>query len=125
MAQRIVEREPESARSRPRSPGRWAFVVVLLAVLVVATAFVVGIMGLTADPVKSQNPDGTATLHGAFEPYSCNASSCDGYIQAGARSVFVQFPAHCRPPARGSTINVRGRPAPDLGKAAYRATACA
>jgi len=99
--------------------------VVVLAVLAVLIAFVVGVVGLTGDPVKSHNADGTATLQGAFEPYQCGASSCNGYVQAGARSVFVQFPPRCAEPPRGGTITVTARPAPDLGKGSYRASACA
>ena len=109
---------------RSRRPA-WALPVVVIAILAVIAAFVVGFTGLFATPVQSVNSDGTTTLHGTFEPYQCSAVSCDGYIQAGARSVFVQFPPHCPPPVRGSTITVVGRPAPDLGNAAYRATGCA
>jgi hypothetical protein len=68
--------------------------------------------------------DGTTTLSGTFEPYICNTTSCDGYISAGARSVFVVFPKHCPQPERGGTITVDGVPAPDLGSASYRASAC-
>jgi hypothetical protein len=103
----------------------WALAIVVVGVAAVAVALVVGISGLTADPVKSHNTDGTTTLQGSFEPYQCSAALCNGYVQAGARSVFVQFPARCPEPARGSTITVTGRPAPDLGSAAYRATTCA
>jgi hypothetical protein len=98
--------------------------VVIIAVLAIAAALIVGITGLLADPLRSVNADGTSTLQGTFEPYQCDRSSCDGYVQAGARSVFVQFPRGCAP-ARGSRITVVARPAPDLGKASYRATACA
>jgi hypothetical protein len=108
----------------PRRRPVWALPVVIIAALAVAAALIVGVSGLFANPVQSVNSNGIATLHGTFEPYQCGAESCDGYIQAGARSVFVQFPAHCAPPARGSTITVTGRPAPDLGNAAYRATSC-
>ena len=107
----------------PRRPA-WALAVVIVALAAVAAAFVVGILGLTADPVKSHNADGTTTLQGSFEPYKCSTSSCNGYVQAGARSVFVQFPSGCPEPARASTITVMARPAPDLGKGSYRATAC-
>ncbi|MBV8301605.1 MAG: hypothetical protein JOY68_06755 [Candidatus Dormibacteraeota bacterium] len=103
----------------------WALALVILAAVAVAIAFVVGFSGLLANPVQSVNNDGTTTLHGTFEPYQCSAASCDGYIQAGARSVFVQFPQSCPEPARGATITVKGRPAPDLGSGSYRATSCA
>jgi hypothetical protein len=99
--------------------------VVVVAVIVVAVLFVVGITGLLANPVKATHADGTSTLSGTFEPYLCSSTSCDGYISAGARSVFVVFPRDCAPPERGATITVTGKPAPDLGNASYRATACA
>lgn len=100
-------------------------IAVPVAIIVIAIAFVVGFMGLFANPVKSVNANGTSTLQGTFEPYQCNASTCDGYVQAGARSVFVQFPKGCAPPTRGSEITVDARPAPDLGNGSYRATRCA
>ncbi len=118
-----TEAGPDPA-PRSRRPA-WGIPVVIVALVVVAVLLVVGVMGLFANPVKSVNADGTTTLSGSFEPYQCNATACDGYIQAGARSVFVAFPRDCAPPARDSTITVRGRPAPDLGSGSYRATACA
>jgi hypothetical protein len=98
--------------------------VVVIAVIAVAVLFVVGFTGLFANPVKGVNLNGTTTLSGSFEPYQCNKTSCDGFIQAGARSVFVVFPRDCTPPARGATITVTGSSAPDLGSGSYRATAC-
>ncbi|MBV9100887.1 MAG: hypothetical protein JOZ46_04680 [Candidatus Dormibacteraeota bacterium] len=112
------------AASRARRPV-WALPVVIIAVLAVAAALVVGLLGLFANPVRSVAPDGTATLAGAFEPYQCTTVSCNGYVQAGARSVFVQFPAGCPEPARGAQVTVVARPAPDLGSGSYRATRCA
>jgi hypothetical protein len=102
----------------------WGVPVVVIAAVVIVVLFVVGFTGLFANPVRSVSSDGTATLTGSFEPYQCGAASCDGYISAGARSVFVVFPRGCGPPARGATITVSGKPAPDLGSASYRATAC-
>jgi hypothetical protein len=113
--------EPEAARRRPV----WGIPVVVVAVVVIVVLFVVGFTGLFANPVKSVSADGTATLSGSFEPYVCNSTTCDGYISAGARSVFVVFPPRCAPPSRGATITVTGKPAPELGNASYRATACA
>ena len=97
--------------------------MVIIAVLAIAVALIVGITGLFADPVHSVNADGTSTLQGTFEPYQCDRRSCDGYVQAGARSVFVRFPRGCAP-ARGSRITVAARPAPDLGHGSYRARGC-
>jgi hypothetical protein len=102
----------------------WGVPLVVVAILAVAVLLVVGFIGLLANPVKGVNPDGTTTLSGSFEPYQCTATSCDGYIQAGARSVFVVLPSDCAQPKRGATITVTGRAAPDLGKGSYRATAC-
>ena len=103
----------------------WGVPLVVIAILAVAILLVVGFTGLLANPVKGVNPDGTTTLSGSFEPYQCTATSCDGYVQPGARSVFVVFPSDCAQPKRGATIIVTGRAAPDLGKGSYRATACA
>jgi hypothetical protein len=103
----------------------WALPAVIVAVLVVIALFVVGFTGLFDNPVQSTAADGVATIKGTFEPYQCSATACDGYVQAGARSVFVQFPANCPTPAANSTITVTGKPAPDLGSGSYRATACA
>ena len=120
-----IEQAAVSPSAAPRRRPVWAFPVVVVAVLAVVAALVVGITGLTADPVRSVNGNGTSTLHGSFQPYECDAARCAGYLQAGARSVFVQFPGGCPPPARGSDLTITARPAPDLGSAAYRAIACA
>ncbi len=121
-----LEGRERAARSawRRRRPV-WGVAVVLIAVVAVVVLFVVGFTGLFADPVKGVNGDGTTTLAGSFEPYQCTRASCDGYIQAGARSVFVVFPRDCTPPGRGTTVKVTARPAPDLGSGSYRATTCA
>jgi hypothetical protein len=115
----VVE-EGEPRRRRPI----WSVPVVVIAVVLIVVLFVVGFNGLFANPVKSVSPNGTATLSGSFEPYQCNSTACDGYISAGARSVFVVFPRGCTPPARAGTITITGKAAPDLGNASYRATAC-
>ena len=115
-----VTDEPAVGRRRPF----WGVPVVVIAVVVIVVLFVVGFTGLFGNPVRSVNSDGTATLSGSFEPYVCNHTTCDGYISAGARSVFVVFPRGCAPPGRDATITVTGRLAPALGNAAYRATAC-
>jgi hypothetical protein len=116
-----VTEETERKRHRPV----WGLPVVVIAVVVIVVLFVVGFTGLFANPVQSVNANGTTTLTGTFEPYICTSTNCDGYISAGARSVFVVFPKGCAPPVRGSTITVDGKSAPDLGNASYRATACA
>ena len=115
-----VTEETERKRHRPV----WGLPVVVIAVVVNVVLFVVGFTGLFANPVQSVNANGTTTLTGTFEPYICTSTNCDGYISAGARSVFVVFPKGCAPPVRGSTITVDGKSAPDLGNASYRATAC-
>ena len=119
-----------SVQQPPRAASIWGgrrrtgILVVAVAIVIVAIAFVVGILGLLANPVKSVNADGTTTLQGAFEPYQCTPQACSGYVQAGARSAFVQFPRGCPEPARGSQVTIAARPAPDLGSGSYRATAC-
>lgn len=122
------EQAPQADAPEGSSPNRhrpvWGLPVVVIAVVVIAVLFVVGFTGLFANPVQSVNANGTTTLTGTFEPYLCTRTSCDGYISAGARSVFVVFPHGCAPPTRGATITVEGRSAPDLGNASYRATAC-
>lgn len=126
---RVTERTAASASVAAPEPARrrpvWGVPVLVIAVVVIVVLFVVGFTGLFANPVKSVSTDGTATLSGSFEPYICNSTSCDGYISAGARSVFVVFPRGCAPPGRDAKITVTGRPAPELGNASYRATACA
>ena len=121
----VVEEPVTRGGAGPRRRPVWALPVVLIAVLVVTAALVVGILGLLANPVRSVNADGTTTLAGTFEPYQCSETACDGYVQAGARSVFVRFPNNCPPPARGTAVTVGARPAPDLGSGSYRATGCA
>ncbi len=124
MSEQTVAAQPANSAQRARRPA-WALPVVVIAVLVTAVALVVGIVGLTGNPVKSTDASGVSTIQGTFEPYACSPASCNGYVQAGGRSVFVQFPEGCPEPARASTITVMGRAAPDLGKAAYRTTGCA
>jgi hypothetical protein len=106
-----------------RRPWR-ALLLVPVAAVVVIVAAAVGVRGLLSDPVRSVAPDGTAVLAGSFEPVDC-AGCVEGYIQAGARSVFVLLPAGCDAPAREQPVSVSARPAPDLGTHAYRATTCA
>jgi hypothetical protein len=120
--QTSLEAGPE-AQVRRRRPA-WSVPVLVVAVIAIVVLFVVGFTGLFANPVKAVNANGTTTLSGTFEPYLCSSTSCDGYISAGARSVFIVFPRNCTPPARGATVTVTGKAAPDLGNASYRATAC-
>jgi hypothetical protein len=113
----------------PERPARrvsWrglAIFVVAAAAVVIAT--VVGVRGLLSSPIQSRAANGDATLHGTWEPYSCDASVCEGYVQAGARSVFVVLRAGCPRPARAADITVTGTLDPSLGSGSYRATACA
>ena len=81
--------ESNKRRSRPV----WGVPIAVIAVVAIVVLFVVGFTGLFANPVRSVSVDGTATLSGSFEPYQCGATSCDGYISAGARSVFVSAAA--------------------------------
>lgn len=100
-------------------------VVFLIAAVAVAVASVVGVRGLLASPIVSVAADGTATLQGTWEPYSCDARLCQGYVQAGSRSVFIVLPAGCPQPQRAAEITVTGRPDPRVGAGSYRAAACA
>ncbi len=93
--------------------------------MAVLVAAVVGIRGLAASPIQSVGADGTATLHGTWEPYSCDAHACQGYVQAGARSVFVLLPSGCPEPQRAADVTVRGRVDATLGSGSYRGTTCA
>jgi hypothetical protein len=114
--------QPAAVETPARRPA-WALAVVVIAVLVVAAALVVGVRGLLGNPVRSTAADGTAVLAGSFAPVTC--SGCvQGYIQDGARSVFVLLPAGCPSPGHDVHVEVSARPAPDLGRHAYRALAC-
>jgi hypothetical protein len=120
MSSATVETPPAPARRRPA----WALPAVVVAVLAVAVALVIGVRGLFGDPVVSTRPDGTATLRGSWEPFECPGGCVQGYVQAGARSVFVRLPAGCAAPAREAQVTVEARPDPSLGKQAYRAEGC-
>lgn len=117
---------PAPAQTPPRN-GRpaWALPVVVLAVLAVAVAAVVGIRGLMGDPLRSVAADGTATLSGAYQPVGgCGSGCAQGYVQAGARSVFVRLPGGCAQPAAGAQVTLHARPDATLGKQAYLAVDC-
>jgi len=100
-------------------------VVFLVAAVAVIIAAVVGIRGLLASPIVSVAPDGTATLQGTWEPYTCDAHVCQGYLQAGSRSVFVVLSPGCPQPQRAVPITITGRPDPSLGGGRYTAVGCA
>lgn len=119
-----LDESSQPTPERKRRPA-WSVPVLVVSVIAILVLFVVGFTGLFANPVKTVSSNGTTTLSGTFEPYLCTSSSCDGYISAGARSVFIVFPKNCAPPQRGANITVDGKLAPDLGSASYRATACA
>jgi hypothetical protein len=104
------------------SRGLLIFAVAAAAVIIAA---VVGIRGLTASPIQSVAADGTATLRGTWEPYSCDAHLCQGYVQAGSRSVFVVLAPGCAEPQREADITIKGRLDASLGSGSYRATSCA
>jgi hypothetical protein len=99
-------------------------VVFLVAAVVIVVAGVVGIRGLLASPIVSVAADGTATLRGTWEPYTCDAHLCQGYIQAGSRSVFVVLSPSCAHPQRAAQITIMGRPDHTLGTGSYRAAGC-
>jgi hypothetical protein len=115
---------PVAPKPTARAISRRGFVIFVVAALAVIIAAVVGVRGLTASPIQSVAADGTATLHGTWEPYSCDAHACQGYVQAGARSVFIVLPDSCPHPLRASDITVKARPDASLGSGSYRATTC-
>lgn len=108
-----------------RGISRRGLLIFLVAALAVIVAAVVGVRGLLASPIESVAADGTATLHGTWEPYSCDANACQGYVQAGARSVFIVLPSSCPHPRRAAVVTVKGRPNSALGSGSYRASGCA
>jgi hypothetical protein len=85
---------------------------------------VAGSRGLTGDPLRSVAPDGTATLSGSYQPVSCDSGCSQGYVQSGARSVFVRLPNNCPQLFAGAQVTVRARPDSSLGKQAYTAVDC-
>jgi hypothetical protein len=111
---------PPAAARRPV----WALPAVVIAILAIAAALVVGLRGLGGNPIVSTAPDGTATISGTWEPFECAGGCVQGYVQDGARSVFVRLPSSCSAPAREAHVTVRGRLTPSLGKQAYTAVGC-
>ena len=115
---------PVAPKPTTRAISRRGLLIFLLAAAAVIIAAVVGIRGLAASPIQSVAADGTATLHGTWEPYSCDTHACQGYVQAGARSVFIVLPTGCPQPQRAADITVKGHLDASLGTGSYRATAC-
>src|SRR5487761_493740 len=97
---------PERSTRRISRRGLVIFVIAAAAVILAA---IVGVRGLLASPIESVAADGIATLHGTWEPYSCDAHAGRGYVQAGARSVFIVLPSGCPQPRRAADITVTGR----------------
>jgi hypothetical protein len=111
----------------PRNPlrSRLGMALIPLAALVVLGGAVLGVRGLVDNPVVSVGPGGVTTISGSFQPVTCAGGCVQGYVQAGARSVFVVLPSGCPVPASGRQVTVQGEPDPSLGSAAYRASGCA
>ena len=111
----------------PTTPVRhrpiWALPAVVIAVVAVAIAAVVAIRGLLANPVVGTDSAGVTTLRGDFEPYSC-CPVTRGYVQAGARSVFVLLRPDCPVPQRGSQVVILGRLDTSQGSGTYREVQC-
>ncbi|MHB8719467.1 MAG: hypothetical protein ACYDAC_11340 [Candidatus Dormibacteria bacterium] len=114
----LAPRQPSSPRLSRR--GWTTFAVAAVAVVVAA---VVGVRGLLATPIVGTS-NGITTISGTWEPYSCNLSRCQGYVTAGARSVFVVFPPGCPGPSRAVEVTVQGRRDATLGSNSYRAISC-
>ena len=113
------------AQERPtRRISRRGLVIFVVAAIAIVAATFVGVRGLLASPIQSVAGDGTATLRGTWEPYSCDSHLCQGYVQAGGRSVFVVLAAGCPEPARAADVTVVGRADASLGKASYRSLGC-
>ena len=108
----------------PQRPRAGIWTVIIVGVVAVALAGFVGVRGLFANPVVSVDRSGVTTLSGSFEPVTCATRCVQGYIQSGARSVFVQFNAGCGEPQRDTGVTVRAIRAPDLGSGAYRVLGC-
>lgn len=99
--------------------------LVVAAIVAAVVALGAGLRGLTENPVTGRDSMGLTVVSGRFEPYTCATCAAGaGYVQAGARSVFVVLPSGCAQPTREATITVHARLDPSLGTAAYRATAC-
>jgi hypothetical protein len=109
--------------------SRWGMAIIPLAAAGVMVGAVVGVQGLVANPIVSTSPSGLTTIAGSFQPVTCPAGSrpgcVQGYVQAGARSVFLVLPDGCPAPASGAALRLTARPDPSAGAQAYRATACA
>ena len=108
----------------PRRLSARGWVIFIVAGLAVIIAAYVGVSGLLRSPIVSTT-NGVTTISGTWEPYTCTAMECQGYITAGGTSVFVVFPKGCPEPTRGATISVDGRQDTTLGSSSYRANACA
>ncbi len=115
---------PVAPTPTTRTISRRGLLIFVLAAAAVIIAAVVGIRGLVASPIQSVAANGTATLAGVWEPYSCDAHLCQGYVQAGSRSVFVVLPTRCSHPQRGTAVTLTGRLDASLGNGSYRATSC-
>ena len=102
----------------------WGVAVVVVALAVVAVAAYFGIRGLTLNPIVSTDASGVTTISGSFQPYGCGNNCNQGYVQAGARSVFVIFPSSCPQPPRDASVTVRGRLDSSQGSGSYRLIGC-
>jgi hypothetical protein len=122
---------PDAAAPKRPNPlrSRWGMALIPLAAAAVIVGAVFGVEGLAANPIVSVSPAGLTTISGSFQPVTCPAGSprgcAQGYVEAGARSVFLVLPLGCPDPAAGAAIRVTGRPDPRAGAQAYLATTCA
>ncbi|HYA00304.1 MAG TPA: hypothetical protein VEK76_08130 [Candidatus Binatia bacterium] len=105
--------------------SRWGMSLMPIAAAVVIAGAVLGVRGLLANPIVSVGANGVTTISGSFAPVSCSAGCVQGYVQAGARSVFVRFPNGCAAPASEQQVTVTGRRDRSLGTDAYLTTGCA
>ncbi len=118
--------DPGTAAGAPNPlRSRWGMALIPLAGLVVIAGAVLGIQGLLANPVVSVSAGGITTISGSFEPVTCSDGCIQGYVQAGARSVFVLLPSGCPQPSTDHQVTLTAKRDPALGAGAYRATGCA
>lgn len=118
--------DPETAAESPNPlRSRWGMALIPIAGVVVIVGAVFGIRGLLANPVVSVSAGGVTTISGSFEPVTCSDGCIQGYVQAGARSVFVLLPSGCPQPSTDHQVTLTARRDPTLGGEAYRATGCA
>ena len=83
---------PVAPKPTTRAISRRGLLIFLVAAAAVIIAAVVGIRGLAASPIVSVAADGTATLQGTWEPYSCDAHLCQDTSRRVAAACSSSWP---------------------------------